>query len=91
MNKIFTSRRNFLKSAPLGSAALLSGSTVSLSKDAKSSKFSNSVGVSTYSYWGVRREKFRPIEKCLDIAAKQGFDGVEILQVQMEDLSLIHI
>ena len=87
MNKIFTSRRNFLKSATLGSAALLSGSTVSLSKDAKSSKFSNSIGVSTYSYWGFRREEFRPIEKCLDIAAKQGFDGVEILQVQMEDFA----
>ena len=80
-------RRNFLKSATLGSAALLSGSTFSLSKDAKSSKFSNSIGVSTYSYWGFRREEFRPIEKCLDIAAKQGFDGVEILQVQMEDFA----
>ena len=28
-----------------------------------------------------------PIEKCLDIAANQGFDGVEILQVQMEDFT----
>ena len=46
---------------------------------------SNSIGVSTYSYWGFRRNEFRPIEKCLDIAADQGFDGVEILQVQMED------
>ena len=78
-------RRNFLKSASLGSAALLSGSPSSKSQEAKGTKFSNSIGVSTYSYWGFRRKEFRPIEKCLDIAANQGFDGVEILQVQMED------
>ena len=45
------------------------------------------IGVSTYSYWGFRRKEFRPVEKCLDLAAAQGFDGVEILQVQMEDFS----
>jgi len=80
-------RRNFLKSATLGSAALLSGSPSSKSQEAKGAKFSNSIGVSTYSYWGFRRKEFRPIEKCLDIAANQGFDGVEILQVQMEDFT----
>lgn len=39
-------------------------------------------GVSTYSFWQFR-EQPRPIEDCIDAAARMGFDGVEILQVQM--------
>lgn len=53
----------------------------------KAARGGNSIGVSTYSYWGFRRDDFRPIEKCIDLAATQGFDGVEVLQVQMEDFS----
>ncbi len=78
-------RRRFLKSTSLGAATLLSAQTLSKSKDTAPQKITNSIGVSTYSYWGFRRAEFRPIEKCLDIAAEQGFEGVEILQVQMED------
>lgn len=47
----------------------------------------NRIGVSTYSFWGFRRDELRPIEKCLDQAASMGFDGVEILHRQMEDES----
>ena len=78
-------RRRFLKSTSLGAATLLSAQTLSKSQDTAPQKITNSIGVSTYSYWGFRRAEFRPIEKCLDIAAEQGFEGVEILQVQMED------
>jgi L-ribulose-5-phosphate 3-epimerase len=39
-------------------------------------------GVSTYSFWQFRAEP-APIEACIDHAARMGFDGVEILQVQM--------
>ncbi len=39
-------------------------------------------GVSTYSFWQFREEP-APIEACIDHAARMGFDGVEILQVQM--------
>ena len=49
----------------------------------------NPIGVSTYSYWGFQRDEFRDIGKCIDLAAKTGFDGVEILQVQMEGLAPI--
>jgi len=38
--------------------------------------------VSTYSFWGFEGEKV-PIETCIDHAAAMGFDGVEILHVQM--------
>ena len=40
--------------------------------------------VSTYSFWQFRAEP-APIEACIDAAARMGFDGVEILQVQMAD------
>ncbi len=47
--------------------------------------------VSTYSFWqfgrkelGHARNELRDIGKCIDLAAEYGFDGVEILQVQME-------
>lgn len=53
----------------------------------KTQKIRNPIGVSTYSFWGFRRDDFRPIHKCLELAADMGFDGVEILQVQMEDQS----
>ena len=49
--------------------------------------YPNPIGVSTYSFWGFRRHEFRSIEKCLELAADMGFDGVEILQRQMEDQS----
>ena len=78
-----------MKRAAIGAAGI--GSALSLKGDTKpfTAKKSgrNPIGVSTYSYWGFRREKFRPIEKCIDLAASQGFDGVEILQVQMQDFS----
>ena len=82
-------RRNFLKSASVLTGGILgSGSATSLAANEERPTInSNSIGVSTYSYWGFRRKEFRPIEKCLDIAADQGFDGVEILQVQMEDFT----
>ncbi|MDR1478270.1 MAG: sugar phosphate isomerase/epimerase [Planctomycetaceae bacterium] len=42
----------------------------------------NLIGVSTYSFWHFEKEEV-PIEKCIDLAAKFGFDAVEILEVQM--------
>ena len=41
------------------------------------------IGISTYSFWGFRRDEFQPIETCLDHAARFGFDGLEILQRQL--------
>ena len=43
----------------------------------------NRIGVSTYSYWQFRNRELRDIEKCIDLAAETGFDGVEILHRQM--------
>ncbi|HXG65662.1 MAG TPA: sugar phosphate isomerase/epimerase family protein [Blastocatellia bacterium] len=44
------------------------------------------LGVSTYSYWHFKTEKY-PVEKVIDDAARLGFDGVEILHRQMSDES----
>lgn len=46
----------------------------------------NSLGVSTYSFWQFRGERLG-IEECIDKAAAMGFDGVEVLHVQMTDES----
>jgi len=43
-------------------------------------------GVSTYSFWQFREQRVE-IESCLEQAARMGFDGVEILQVQMREES----
>ena len=50
-------------------------------------KVANRIGVSTYSFWGFEREQYQSVEKCLEISADMGFDGVEILQVQLDDYS----
>jgi L-ribulose-5-phosphate 3-epimerase len=46
----------------------------------------HSIGVSTYSFWQFRGKRLT-IGACIDKAAAMGFDGVEILHVQMEDES----
>ncbi len=44
----------------------------------------NPIAVSTYSFWRFKDGLKLPIEQCIDEAAQMGFDGVEILQRQME-------
>ncbi len=86
-------RRKFLQTSGLSAlaaagASLLSPPRASAEPEAKKKPRRRlPIGVSTYSYWGFRRKKFQPIEKCIDLAADHGFDGVEILQVQMADFS----
>ncbi len=45
------------------------------------------IAVSTYSYWRYRPDTKLSIEECIDLAAEAGFDGVEILHIQMTDES----
>jgi sugar phosphate isomerase/epimerase len=45
--------------------------------------YRNPIAVSTYSYWRYRKDSKLSIEDCIDLAAEAGFDGVEILHVQM--------
>src|SRR5690606_19744839 len=43
----------------------------------------NRIGVSSYSFWGFKREDLRPIDVCIEHAARMGFDGFEVLQRQL--------
>ncbi|CAN5375952.1 sugar phosphate isomerase/epimerase [soil metagenome] len=43
----------------------------------------NRIAVSTYSFWRYRPDSKISIERCIDLAADMGFDGVELLQKQM--------
>jgi L-ribulose-5-phosphate 3-epimerase len=47
----------------------------------------NRIATSTYSYWRFRDDSKLSIEECTDLAAEAGFDGVEILHIQMQDES----
>ncbi len=50
------------------------------------SGWTNRIGVSTYSFWQFRGERL-DIPACVVKAAEMGFDGVEILLVQMRETS----
>jgi sugar phosphate isomerase/epimerase len=79
-------RRRFLAASAAG---LLSAPTAFSAEEKKRPVRINPVGVSTYSFWNFRkdREKFRDMELCINLASDMGFDGVEILHVQMTDES----
>ena len=47
----------------------------------------NRMAVSTYSFWRFREDSKLPVEDCIDHAAMMGFDGVELLHIQMTDKS----
>jgi len=81
-------RRDFLKA----SAAMAAGAGLITTGCAQATpptetkllKPTNRIGVSTYSFWQFNGPKENtPIEYCIDKAAEMGFDGVELLLVQM--------
>ncbi len=86
-------RRSFLSKATLaaGSAAALTAIPAQVAQAAEplaapQNKIKNRIGVSTYSFWQFNGKRV-PIIDCIDQAAEMGFDGVEILHVQMSDES----
>lgn len=72
-----------------GAAAALAAPALAQDPPAPATSRRNPIGVSTYSFWHFDKstDQYRPIERCLELAADMGFDGVEILQVQMLDTS----
>ena len=79
-------RRDFLRQSALATAGAVSlGLSPSASgENAPPQRRPNPIGVSTYSFWRFNgpREDY-PIEQCIDQAAEMGFDGVELLHIQM--------
>jgi len=90
-NESASSRRKWLKDAALlGAASMASPMLMAESKGSSMNNYGmmanqNAIRliVSTYSYWHFEKVKY-PIEKVIENAARIGFDGVEILQRQME-------
>ncbi len=86
-------RRQFMQMSALGSLGVLAtGCSVdpSAGKEtppslATTDKIRNNpIGVSTYSFWQFNGPKEESsIQSCIDRAAAMGFDGIEILHVQM--------
>ena len=46
----------------------------------------NPIAVSTYSFWRFNDDSKLDMVKCIDLAARYGFDAVELLRIQMEDV-----
>jgi L-ribulose-5-phosphate 3-epimerase len=89
-------RRAFLGQLSVASVVGLAGSSAAAAPSgqetaqpsAERSARPNPIGVSTYSFWQFRPGARRvTISECIDKAAALGFDGVEILHVQMQDES----
>ena len=77
-----TNRRQFLQTTATAAA----GFSIIPGQNSNSSitKRSNPIGVSTYSFWRFNGPKEDyPIETCIDQAAAMGFDGIELLHIQM--------
>lgn len=88
-------RREFMRRAAIAGAGVAAAefATATCAGSANAAEGSNCnapprnrIAVSTYSFWHFREEKV-PIESCIDKAAAMGFDGVEILHVQMSSES----
>ena len=80
-------RRSFIKTVAAGSlASAFVGCENSVDKQNKTISLGmkrNPIGVSTYSFWQFNGRE-TPIEYCIDKSAEYGFDGIELLLIQME-------
>ncbi len=86
------SRRTFLQASMTASIPLFAGGNFLLGQEAETvekpaAARANRIGISTYSFWRFREDSKITIAKCIDLAAEMGFDGVEILHIQMEQES----
>lgn len=88
-------RRAFLaRSAALSSLAALGMGTIARPADkpvAETSKPRQRFGVSTYSFFKFGGSNNVPVDKCIERAAEMGFDGVELLHVQMDGDSTAYL
>src|SRR4051812_21825104 len=81
-----SNRRGFLGLAGAAMAGLTGAASAQDAPTPTKVRRPHSIGVSTYSFWQFRGRRLG-MAACLEKAAAMGFDGVEILHVQMEDES----
>jgi sugar phosphate isomerase/epimerase len=79
-------RRTFLSRSIAAAALGVSASSANrtFAGQNKTSHRPNPIAVSTYSFWRFKKNLKLPIETCIDEAARMGFDGVDLLLIQME-------
>lgn len=82
-------RRLFIKSVPVATVAAIASSDSILADEtistvSKTKSVPNRIAVSTYSFWRFKEDSKLSIERCIDEAARMGFDAVELLHIQME-------
>jgi sugar phosphate isomerase/epimerase len=88
-NPMKNTRRNFLKNSLMAGSVLATAGCTSQGSEEKNTSNQkevrrNPIGVSTYSFWQFNGPKEdTPMEYCIDQAARLGFDGIELLLVQM--------
>ena len=88
-------RRNFVAAAAASTVGLMNHSANAAQANADSNPplalepkyIPNRIAVSTYSFFTFKGGSKLTMPKCIDTAARMGFDGVELLLVQMEDTS----
>jgi sugar phosphate isomerase/epimerase len=88
------SRRQILGYSAAAGVGLVSGPRTNrstLHADERSAPRRNPIAVSSYSFWRYNDDTKLSIEKCIDLAAEFGFDGFEILHIQMTDESNGHL
>jgi len=79
-------RREFLKSGTIAVGLSLPALQVQILAEEKlnpKTDYQNPIAVATYSFWRFKDGLKFPIEKCIDLAAEFGFDGLDILHIQM--------
>ena len=81
-----SNRRGFLGMAGLAAVAAPAPAFGRVEPAQTPSRRGHSIGVSTYSFWQFRGQRLG-MAACIEKAAAMGFDGVELLHVQMEDES----
>ncbi len=79
---VMPTRRDLLKTAALAPFALTS--RASRASAATAAPGPIRFAVSTYSYWHFEEQKY-PVQKVIEQAADIGFEGVELLHVQMDN------
>ncbi|MEM9185790.1 MAG: sugar phosphate isomerase/epimerase family protein [Planctomycetota bacterium] len=81
-------RRTFAKTAAktaaAGAALAAIPAAATAAEPAPATPHTNRIAVSTYSFWRFKEGQKLTIERCIDEAARMGFDGIELLLYQME-------
>jgi len=78
-------RRTFLGNSIAAAGALVLGAESSKSAESMEPlRRPNPIALSTYSFWRFKEGLKLPIDTCIDETARMGFDGVDLLLIQME-------